>query len=205
MRLGLVARVAALAVALFAAAVASAGASLVITVDKMSQHMTVVVDGVPRYEWPVSTGRSGRSTPTGTFQPFRMELDYFSKQWDDAPMPHSVFFTTIGHAIHGSFDVKHLGRPVSHGCVRLSPENATTLWDLVSAEGLPNTKVIITGPDPGTKGPLALVDDTTLNPGLVWHPGYVAPGEVAPAKPKTKKRTPAYQGCTMRDHSDGRC
>ena len=184
------ASVAFLAGAFFATAMSWAHASILIAVDKTTQRMTVMVDGVRRYEWPVSTGRSGYSTPTGTFVPFRMELDYFSKQWDDAPMPHSIFFTTIGHAIHGSLDVRHLGKPVSHGCVRISPENATTLWDLVTAEGLPNTKVIITGPDPGARGPVALVDDTVLNPNLVWRPGYVAPGEVAPVKKKKKK--PAY-------------
>jgi len=191
MRLSSFASAAFLAGAFLAAAIGWADASILIAVDKTTQRMTVVVDGVRRYEWPVSTGRPGYSTPTGTFVPFRMELDYFSKQWDDAPMPHSIFFTTIGHAVHGSLDVKHLGRPVSHGCVRLSPENATTLWGLVTAEGLPNTKVIITGPDPGVKGPVALVDDSVLNPDLVWRPGYVAPGEVAPVK-KKKKKKPAY-------------
>jgi len=60
---------------------------------------------------------------------------WYSRQWDNAPMPHSVFFMKDGHAIHGSNDVKNLGKPASHGCVRISPENATTLYALVGRSG----------------------------------------------------------------------
>jgi hypothetical protein len=130
------------------AAATAAQAGIVITVDKAAQRMSVAVDGVPRYSWPVSTGRGQYATPAGKFTAFRMEEDHFSKEWDDAPMPHSIFFTTEGHAIHGSFDVKRLGTPASHGCVRLAPENAARLFALVKEEGLPNTKVVIAGQEP---------------------------------------------------------
>ena len=73
--------------------------------------MTVEVDGRPLYQWPVSTGKAGYDTPNGKFKAFRMERDHFSKEWDDAPMPFSIFFTQKGHAIHGSLDVKRLGTP----------------------------------------------------------------------------------------------
>jgi hypothetical protein len=79
-----------------------------------------------------------------------MEVDHYSKEWDDAPMPHSIFFTKLGHAIHGTYDVAHLGGPASHGCVRLSTQNAATLFALVKAQGLPNTKVVLTGTAPPT-------------------------------------------------------
>src|SRR5690242_17930828 len=105
----------------------AAKANVLITVNKSTQHMTVTVDGERRYSWPVSTGRSGYATPSGSYTPFRMEEDHFSKEWDDAPMPHSIFFTPKGHAIHGSYETKRLGSAVSHGCVRLSPQNASTL------------------------------------------------------------------------------
>jgi L,D-transpeptidase catalytic domain len=59
-------------------------------------------------------------------------------------MPHSIFFTYKGHAIHGSF-AGHIGNPASHGCVRLAPENAAKLYDLVEQQGLPNAKVVLTG------------------------------------------------------------
>jgi hypothetical protein len=106
--------------------------------------MTVDVDGVRRWTWPVSTGLPGHDTPSGSYTAFRMEADHFSKEWDDAPMPHSIFFTYKGHAIHGSF-ASRIGSPASHGCVRLAPENAAKLYDLVEAQGLPNTKVVLTG------------------------------------------------------------
>src|SRR5215471_5128337 len=123
-------------------------ASILITVNKSVQQMSVSVDGVRRYTWPVSTGRSGYGTPSGSYSPFRMEVDHYSKEWDDAPMPHSIFFTAKGHAIHGSYETGHLGSAVSHGCVRLSPGNATKLFALVKEEGLANTKVVLTGQAP---------------------------------------------------------
>jgi hypothetical protein len=123
----------------------AAQAKVEITVDKNNQMMTVAVDGVERYEWPVSTGNPSHETPNGTFRTFRMEADHFSKEFDDAPMPHSIFFTRIGHAIHGTESESKLGIPVSHGCVRLSRAHAATLYDLVEKEGVLNTTVTLTG------------------------------------------------------------
>jgi lipoprotein-anchoring transpeptidase ErfK/SrfK len=121
-----------------------AAADVVVAIDKTSQHMTVSVDGATRWTWPVSTGARGYDTPDGSYTALRMEKDYASKEWDDAPMPNSIFFTQRGHAIHGSFD-KRLGRPVSHGCVRLKPGNAAKLFSLVERTGLAHTKVIVSG------------------------------------------------------------
>ena len=118
--------------------------------------MTVAVDGAQRYDWPVSTGRPGYDTPSGNFKPNRMDADHFSQEWDNAPMPHTIFIDLKGHAIHGFFDVKHLGLPVSHGCIRLSPDHAATLFDLVKAQTMANTKVVIAGRTPdGDNGPVA--------------------------------------------------
>ena len=74
-----------------------------------------------------------------------MEEDHYSKEFDDAPMPHSIFFTKIGHAIHGTDSESRLGTPASHGCVRLSRANASTLYALVQSEGVLNTTVTLTG------------------------------------------------------------
>ena len=122
----------------------AAWANILILIDKAAQRMSVRVDGVNRYNWPVSTGRAGYATPSGTFTPFRMEAEHFSQEWDDAPMPYSIFFTRKGHAIHGSYH-GGLGMPRSHGCVRISPGNAAILYSLVQAEGLGRTKVVLTG------------------------------------------------------------
>ena len=126
-------------------AASAAQAKISITVDKNSQTMTVAVDGVERYHWPVSTGNPSHETPNGSFRTFRMEADHFSKEFDDAPMPHSIFFTKVGHAIHGTESEGRLGTPVSHGCVRLSRANASTLYALVEKEGVLNTTVTLTG------------------------------------------------------------
>jgi hypothetical protein len=126
-----------------------AGANILVTIDKSAQQMSVAVDGAQRYVWPVSTGRPGYDTPNGTFKPNRMDADHYSQEWDNAPMPHAVFFDLDGHAIHGFFDVKHLGRAVSHGCVRLSPDHATTLFNLIKAQGMSETNVVVAGRTPG--------------------------------------------------------
>src|SRR6516164_5659718 len=125
------------------------GSTVVINIDKSKQEMTVLVDGIEKYQWPVSTGRAGYSTPSGTYTATSMNEIWYSKEWDNSPMPHSIFFIKDGHAIHGSYEVKNLGKPASHGCVRISPENATTLYALVKQNGLENTQVVLTGVTPG--------------------------------------------------------
>src|SRR5215467_3344330 len=123
----------------------AAQAHVGITIDKNTQTMTVSVDGAERYHWPVSTGIPSYETPNGSYRTFRMEEDHYSKEFDDAPMPHSIFFTKIGHAIHGTDSEGRLGSPASHGCVRLSKAHATTLYALVQQQGVLNTTVTLTG------------------------------------------------------------
>jgi L,D-transpeptidase catalytic domain len=125
-----------------------ANAAIVVHIDKTKQQMSISVDGTPRYVWQVSTGRPGYDTPNGTFKANRMDADHLSQEWDNAPMPHTIFFDMQGHAIHGFSDVKHLGLPVSHGCVRLSPNHAATLFDLVKAEGVSQATVVVSGQTP---------------------------------------------------------
>jgi hypothetical protein len=93
--------------------------------------------------WPVSTGRDGYNTPTGSFRAIRLEQVYFSKKYDDAPMPNSIFFYG-GYAIHGTYEERYLGRPASRGCVRLSRANAAHLFSLVRAHGMSRTHIYIT-------------------------------------------------------------
>jgi hypothetical protein len=146
MRISHVSRVALIAFAIFITApVAPAIASVVVTIDKSTQRMKVEVDGALRWIFPVSTGQLAYDTPNGRYTAFRMEADHFSKEWDDAPMPNSIFFSPKGHAIHGYLNTRRIGSPASHGCVRLEPANAARLYALVEQQGLPNTKVVITG------------------------------------------------------------
>jgi len=131
---------------------APARADLLVKIDKSTQQMTVSADGEQLYVWPVSTGIAKYDTPNGAYTPFRKEKDHFSREWDDAPMPYSIFFTMKGHAIHGT-NHKGLGHPASHGCVRLSVANAAKLWDLVAKHKMKNTTIILTGKIPEEEAP----------------------------------------------------
>ena len=149
-----------------------------VTIDKSRQKMTVGLDGVTKYEWPVSTGKAGYSTPSGTYTATSMNEIWYSKEWDSAPMPHSVFFRKDGYAIHGSLEVRNLGRPASHGCVRISPENAATFFALVKKVGLKNTEVVLTGVTPGGEYKVArdpgarYGDDNNYYGQTQWGGGY---------------------------------
>ena len=90
----------------------------------------------------ISTGEPGRDTPTGIFTVLGKKPMHRSKKYDNAPMPHSVFFTG-GYAIHATDAVKRLGSPASHGCVRLAPEHASDFYRLVQVFGQQNTQIVI--------------------------------------------------------------
>lgn len=124
-------------------AVSPANASTILArVNISAQRMDVFVDGWPRYSWPVSTARRGYITPTGTYRAQRLAAMWYSRKYDNSPMPHSIFFHG-GYAIHGTNHIKSLGKPASHGCVRLHPENAATLFSLVKANGIGSAEIIV--------------------------------------------------------------
>jgi len=131
-----------LALFLAFAATPAFAANILVVVDIPMQTMHVRVDGVTKYRWDVSTGRVGYTTPAGRYQPIRMHKKWYSKKYDNAPMPYAIFFNG-GYAIHGTSDLKHLGRIASHGCVRLHPDNAATLFSLVKEIGADNTVIRI--------------------------------------------------------------
>jgi hypothetical protein len=127
---------------------AGAQADVLVNISKSQQRLAVTVDGAETYRWPVSTGRAGYTTPSGSFRPVRLERDWYSRKYDNAPMPYSVFFYR-GYAVHGTMEARSLGHPASHGCVRLSPANASILFSLVRREGIGRTKVVVSnGPLP---------------------------------------------------------
>jgi lipoprotein-anchoring transpeptidase ErfK/SrfK len=119
-----------------------AQADIVARINLSNQRMAVFVDGAPRYSWPISTARPGYRTPTGTFKPTALVRYHRSSIYDGSPMPYSIFFLR-GYAIHGSYEIKHLGRPASHGCIRLHPKNAAALYSLVQRYGSGNTVIKI--------------------------------------------------------------
>ena len=130
------------AVAVIVPGSAPARADVVVQIDKSSQRMTVSLNGAARYNWPVSTGRSGFGTPSGEFRPQTMARRWFSRRYYNSPMPHAIFFY-YGFAIHGTTDLARLGGPASHGCVRLHPSHAAALFALVQHDGPRNTRIMI--------------------------------------------------------------
>jgi lipoprotein-anchoring transpeptidase ErfK/SrfK len=136
-----------LVLAITCIAATGASANVVITIDKSHQRMSVSVNGEDRYNWPISTARAGYNTPNGTYHPEHLAKRWFSHKYYGSPMPHAIFYDG-GFAIHGSYETGRLGRAASHGCVRLHPEHAATLFALVQEEGLSSTDIVITGSDP---------------------------------------------------------
>jgi len=124
------------------AAQASVSNQIIARIDISEQKMQVTVAGRPTYEWKVSTAGKGHVTPTGSWKPYRMHEMWYSKKYDNAPMPHSVFFTG-GYAVHATPHVKRLGQPASHGCIRLHPTHAEEFYTLVKTFGQANTHIVI--------------------------------------------------------------
>jgi lipoprotein-anchoring transpeptidase ErfK/SrfK len=156
----------------------AARADLLIEVDKAAQRMTVTIDGHEVYKWAVATGGIDYDTPNGAFKPFRMEIDHHSDEWDNAPMPDSIFFTQTGNAVHGTYEQRSLGHAVSHGCVRLSLANAATLWGLVKHQKMANTTVVVTGDIPGAKSqPEAIAAPKPANASTLF-PRFPAPPDL---------------------------
>ena len=118
----------------------SAMANYDVIISKRHQVMSVYQDGELIEQWPVSTARKGYYTPAGTFHPYSYQPMHYSKKYDNAPMPHSIFFSG-GYAIHATPHVGNLGRTASHGCVRLHPNHAAALYEIVKHD--PNTTIRI--------------------------------------------------------------
>ena len=134
-------RTAAMAAAAWFLGATVASAAIVAKVDLGEQQMQIYVDGTLRYTWSIASGRGGFETPTGSYRPQRLEREWYSKQYDDAAMPYSVFFSG-GYAIHGGYS--RVGRPASHGCIRLQTANAAKFFDLVASHGAGSTRIVIT-------------------------------------------------------------
>jgi hypothetical protein len=180
-----------------------AQADVSVTISKSQQQMAVSVDGAPPMIWTVSTGRSGYTTPSGNFRAIRLERVYYSKKFDDAPMPNSVFFYG-GYAIHGTFEESKLGRPVSHGCVRLARVNAAQLFALVREHGMSRTHITITDAPLRTTGvPMArgLPDGRGYERSLAARS---APGRYVDPPPRYADRPlPVYRGFEQFGRRDG--
>lgn len=117
-------------------------ANLIANISLSSQTMTVSQNGIVRYRWKVSTARKGYVTPQGSWSAKWLSRNHRSRKYDNAPMPYAVFFNG-GYAVHATYDLKRLGRPASHGCIRLHPENAAEFFAMTNASGLKNTRIVV--------------------------------------------------------------
>ena len=129
----------------------AAEAAVTISIDLSSQTMNVRSGSGESFTWNVSSARSGFVTPRGAYKPYSLQRMHYSKKYHNSPMPHSIFFRG-GYAIHGTYSVAQLGRPASHGCIRLAPQNAAKLFSMVQAEG---ANIYISGAPPQGKTMIA--------------------------------------------------
>ena len=123
--------------------------TLKIDINLSAQRMTVSNGEEVLHSWAISSGRRGYFTPTGTYQPQWRAKMWRSKQYYGSPMPHSIFFHR-GYAVHGTYATGMLGRPASHGCIRLSPKHAASLYRLVGSHGMESTQIVVRGKTPST-------------------------------------------------------
>ena len=171
-------RVAALALAsvLLSSSLAQALVRIDINLNDQSMHVTAA-DGED-YVWPISSGRRGFPTPTGNYRPQYMTPLAISYKYHNTPMPHSIFFRG-GYAIHATAAVGSLGRPASHGCVRLSPANAATLYALVRQEKMANTRIALVGEVPRTNELIAKRSETVRGDSIMQDEDFTGalPGQ----------------------------
>ena len=174
---------AALVLAAAMPAASASRATVAVAIDLTHQRMHV--DGAGgSYDWPISSARSGFSTPGGSYAPTHLELMHYSRKYGMSPMPHAIFFRG-GYAIHGTYATGALGRPASHGCVRLSPGHAATLYAMVRHEG---ARISIAGVPPASAPfaaarrrnrtiPYDVADDGFYRPAASWR-GYATPAYI---------------------------
>lgn len=126
--------------------IATAQAGVNVRVDIANQRMQVTTTDGESYNWAISSGRKGFRSPNGLYRPTRLEKSWYSRKYGGA-MPNAVFFRG-GYAIHGTTAVGALGRPASHGCIRLHPANAAKLFALVRKHGAGQTSIALNGAAP---------------------------------------------------------
>jgi hypothetical protein len=166
------------AVCILLASTMPAFAGISIRVDLSSQRMTVTTPDGDVRNWPVSSGKQGKRTPTGSYRPTLMKTYHWSRKYH-GHMPHAIFFRG-GYAIHGTDAVGRLGRPASNGCVRLHPSHARELFRLVKEYGQGSTRIAIHGVA-GSDSMLAERRRARPEPRIAERPRYRRPAEPAPA------------------------
>jgi lipoprotein-anchoring transpeptidase ErfK/SrfK len=179
--------------------------TLTASVDLSRQTMTVSVNGDARYRWRISSGTSRYPTPTGNFSPQWTSKMWYSKKYDNSPMPSAVFING-GVAVHGTYHTAALGSPASHGCIRLSPANAKTFYSLVQRHGLRRTRVSVHGRPHWRDNAIAKRDSrrdsdyASGNGGWFWGNNWSSSDDDARAARKKDRRKYGHKDERKRRH-----
>lgn len=161
--------------------------SLTVSVDLSTQRMTVSEQGKVIHDWAISSGRAGYRTPTGSYRPQWTSRMHYSKKYDNAPMPHSVFYHG-GYAIHATYATGSLGRPASHGCIRLAPAHAKTFYHLVEKHGKERTRISVNG-----VAPSAVAKSRSTPPKVASNSHGSSPRKSASPKPRPMASQKVYR------------
>lgn len=170
---------------------ARAQAGVDVRVDIAAQHMKVTTSDGEVYDWKISSGRKGFRSPNGVYRPTRLEKSWYSRKYGGA-MPYAVFFRG-GYAIHGTTAVGALGRPASHGCIRLHPANAAKLFALVKKYGSGQTRIALNG----------AATDNLSRFAKASSPAKAKLAKAAPSKQKIAKAKQRYQDGAIAQQRQG--
>ncbi len=107
-----------------------------IEVRLKKQRLTYFANDIPIKEYTISSGKWNLPTPTGDFKIINKAPRAWSKLanlW----MPYWMGFAGGKYGIHDLPEwpngikegLNHLGKPVSHGCIRLGTQEAQTLYE----------------------------------------------------------------------------
>lgn len=139
---------------------------LMILISIPEQTMHVYRNGILIGRSTVSTGSKGRETPGGVFSILEKNKTYYSKKYDNAPMPNMQRLTWSGIAMHSG---QLPGYAASHGCVRLPYDFSQLLFGITNSGG---TVIIGDGKTP--------VPRLASNPGLMLAPKDLSPEMLHP-------------------------
>ena len=178
-------------------ATSAAQAAVSVRIDLSAQRMHVTNGKGESHTWAISSGRSGFNTPRGSYRPQSLRRMHYSSKYNNSPMPYSIFFRG-GYAIHGTGAVGMLGRPASHGCVRLSTGNAAKLFAMVQREG---ASISITGAPPHQMIAKATTKKTAVagkkakpkNTAVAAKPAKAKPLAFAPAQTRSAPTVRQFQ------------
>ncbi|WP_306228000.1 L,D-transpeptidase [Bosea beijingensis] len=190
-----------LAVLFLSAFAGAAHAGVDVRVDIPAQRMTVTTTDGEVYDWKISSGRKGFRSPNGVYRPTRLEKNWYSRKYGGA-MPHSVFFRG-GYAIHGTTAVGALGRPASHGCIRLHPANAAKLFALVKKHGSSQTRIALNGAAPDNLSRFAKASSPSKAKIAKAGPSKQKIAKAAPSKHKIAKAKQHSQATSVAQRRGG--